>query len=131
MEFKGTKGEWKVRILKTGFETEIACGEIRIAEVKHYNNGKEDDEENYFKYDPLPKEGLKNAKLIAAAPELLEALQNVTNQFKDLLNSLYGQNINVVGWHLNGEHETFDSFIDDNNDGGLELAEKAINKALN
>jgi hypothetical protein len=77
MEFKGTKGEWKVRILKTGFETEIACGEIRIAEVKHYNNGKEDDEENYFKYDPLPKEGLKNAKLIAAAPELLKELQKI------------------------------------------------------
>jgi hypothetical protein len=104
MEFKGTKGEWKVRILKTGFETEIACGEIRIAEVKHYNNGKEeDDEENFFKYDPLPKEGLKNAKLIAAAPELLKALQTC-------LRRIEGRS-----------HEPF----------AILEAQEAINKALN
>ena len=113
MEFKGTKGEWKI---KRGFGCyEFSIGTLPYSPIKGYGMD----------------ESLSNATLIAAAPELLEALQTVTRQYNDLLDSLYGKNIGVVGWHLNGDHEPFDTFIDDNDEGGLELAEKAINKALN
>ena len=62
MEFKGTKGEWKITRSST-FETDISCGDVRITEVKHYNG-------SMFN-DPSKEEGLENAKLIAAAPNLL------------------------------------------------------------
>lgn len=37
-EFKGTKGKWEV-IEWTSLETKVMCGNIRIAEAKHYNHG--------------------------------------------------------------------------------------------
>ena len=70
MEFKGTKGKWKVKH-KNSFETDVYCGKVRIAEAKHYNTG-----DLRFKNDPRQREGQANAKLIAAAPELLEALKS-------------------------------------------------------
>ena len=82
-EFKGTQGEWKVDAPITKLETEIVCGKIRICEAKHYNNGNMEDEENYFKNDPSIKEGKANAQLIAAAPELLKALQTLLSRVKN------------------------------------------------
>ena len=65
MEFKGTKGDWSInKRLSNNLETEISCGKLRIAEAKHYNG-------SMFN-DPSQEEGLANAKLIAAAPDLLE-----------------------------------------------------------
>ncbi len=113
MEFKGTKGEWGAVFLDDTF-IESTTGDT-VCLMK--DNG-------------LYPNHVENAKLIASAPELLEALQMVTTQFEDLLHSLYGQNIDVIGWHKNGETQSFDSFIDDNDDGGLEKAQQAINKAL-
>lgn len=126
MKFKGTKGDW---IVTTDFREPTIINESNQIIFTH-NKACFDNEDELHKYYSHNKM-MSNAKLIAAAPELLEALQSVTTQFNDLLNSLYGQNMNIVGWHLNGDYETFDSFIDDNNEGGLELADKAINKALN
>ena len=71
--FKGTKGKWVVQ--NTGlldkFETKIVCGQIRIAEAKHYNHGESDWSVN----DPIPSEGKANALLISKAPEMLELLE--------------------------------------------------------
>jgi hypothetical protein len=100
-EFKGTKGEWKVESTSINLETQIFCGKIRIAQVKHFNNG-EEGSENTFKNDPLEKEGKANAKLTSAAPELLKALQDLVRYCKE----------NKLG-------------------AELELSEQAINKALN
>tara|TARA_R110000823_G_C15626091_1_gene468147 strand:+ start:26 stop:373 length:348 start_codon:yes stop_codon:yes gene_type:complete len=115
MEFKGTKGEWVVKDLVSGLETEIFCGKIRIAQSKHYNNGKEGDE-NYFKNDPLEKEGVENAKLIAAAPELLDALKVFVNFPKE----------DLEGWIDEGAPVTMTVQSAD-----LYKALNAINKALN
>ncbi len=71
-EFKGTKGEWNA-INQHSFETKINCGDIRIAQAKHYNTGEDDG----FMNDPKPEEGQANAKLIAAAPDLLRELINM------------------------------------------------------
>ncbi len=96
MEFKGTKGDWIVN-LKHGLETDIFCEDIRIAQAKHYNTGEGD----WTKNDPIREVGIANAKLIAAAPDLLEAL-------KSAIPYLEQHSLSIV----------------------LEKAEKAINKAL-
>jgi hypothetical protein len=107
-EFKGTKGKWKIDIRSINLETTIICGKIRVAQAKHYNEGEDD----WTKYDPILEEGKANAKLIAAAPELLEALQMVKKSFKNkLIDSTSGNDFNVAGL--------------------LYTIEQAINKALN
>lgn len=65
-EFKGTKGKWKIKDIKSTLETEINSSEYRIAKVKHYKG------KNFN--DPIEKEAKANALLISKAPELLEAL---------------------------------------------------------
>lgn len=76
METKHTKGEWKVEVLKFGFpsSTVLTYG-VSVDEG-----------------DPIcglaskrsnPKEAEANAKLIAAAPELLDALKDVLTVFEE------------------------------------------------
>jgi hypothetical protein len=78
LEFKGTKGKWEVKYSEQNLETTIKCGKIRVAEAKHYNTGDDD----WAQFDPIELEGKSNAKLIAAAPELLEALQGLMREYK-------------------------------------------------
>ena len=68
MEFKGTKGDWVANYYHES-ETYIRCNGLRIAEVKHYKSNALN--------DPSTEEGRANAKLIAAAPSLLKALQDL------------------------------------------------------
>ena len=71
----------------------------------------------------------ENAQLISAAPDLLEACQKAYATL-EAITSFCGQNLQVIGWHLNGEAESFDNFIEENVDGNeLELLYKAISKA--
>ena len=78
-EFKGTQGKWTSALTYSNFETRILSGVKRIAEVKHYNDGKG----GVFKNDPELKEGMANAQLIATAPELLESLQEMVFLFNN------------------------------------------------
>lgn len=72
------------------------------------------------------KEVHANARLIAAAPDLLVACEKA-ERVLDALFSFYGQGLEVVNWHLNGDTEPLDNFIDDNSDGTeLELLRTAI-----
>lgn len=109
MEFKGTKGEWKVKhsesksswnVIGTviGLRYKIArCPYMVTNNLKNINERERKEQE-------------ANAKLIAAAPDLLEALQSVKS---------------VID---NSEHWWIDSL----EKGGFELEKikKAINKAL-
>ena len=88
MEFKGTKGEWKVK-RERGYDIDITNrdGDICWLGLSEF----------------IDETKLANAKLIAAAPELLEALQTCLRRIK------------------NESHEPF----------AIIEAQKAINKALN
>ena len=66
-EFKGTKGKWEIKDIKSPFETTINSSEYRIAEVKHFKG-------KGFN-DPIEKEAKANALLISKAPEMLEMLK--------------------------------------------------------
>jgi hypothetical protein len=98
MEFKGTQDEW-IADYSYESETYISCNGLRIAEVKHYKNSDLS--------DPSTEEGRANAKLIAAAPKLLEACLMALEAVKEL-------HEHQEGWH---EEQSF--------------LEKAINEALN
>ena len=103
MEFKGTKGEWKVGNSDTHNYI--------------YNNASDDPFRNFTiancDNDGIQKkEAKENAKLIAAAPDLLDALQGTLKRLNDLRES--GRiSLNI--------QETFRD---------MEIAQQAINKAL-
>lgn len=66
-------------------------------------------------YTRSTEESIANAKLIAAAPLLLDALTNILN----IMNDSEG----VAGYHLNGDIAKWDEFEE------IALAEEAIKKA--
>ena len=71
-DFKGTKGEWEV-CEHSWSDTSILCGEKTIATKSIYHEATEEAQEE------LENEVTANFKLIAAAPELLEHLNNFVN----------------------------------------------------
>jgi len=73
MKTEFTKGEWSIADDFSHFETTIMCGDTRIAEVKHFTD---------FENDPSINEGRANAKLIAAAPDLLLACNELLELLK-------------------------------------------------
>jgi hypothetical protein len=71
----------------------------------------------------------ENARLIAAAPDLFEACKKAYASL-EAITEFCGQNLQVYGWHLNGNPESFDNFIQENMDGDeMELLFKAMSKA--
>jgi hypothetical protein len=79
------------------------------------------------RYDVHTQEA--NARLIAASPELLEACIKAYEALDAILD-FREQGLMVQGWHVNGDAEPFDNFINENMDGDeIELLYKAIQKA--
>jgi hypothetical protein len=83
------------------------------------------------KYSAMkPEENRANAYLIAASPELLEACIKAYEALDAILD-FRDQGLKVQGWHLNGDAEPFDNFINENMQGNeIELLYKAIQKAM-
>lgn len=101
MEKKFSQGEWKVELVNQ-FDDDIcirSCEELVASVYEH----------------PETNKCYANAKLIASAPLLLDALTNILN----IMNDSEG----VAGYHLNGDIAKWDEFEE------IALAEQAIKKA--
>jgi hypothetical protein len=87
-KFKGTQGEWgcsEIMNFSGTLVSYINTNKKEIAQLRGCETGQED-------------EAMANAKLIAAAPELLKALQMVTKAFDNkLIDSTLGNDFNVGG----------------------------------
>lgn len=102
-EFKGTKGDWTTNF--RGSNTDVHSEGKIIACAYQLNNYEKDALGNSIDCDIA----IANAKLIAAAPEMLKALIK-------LIDPLTGM--------------VYDSIANNMDDGDCEIIEKAINKAL-
>ena len=103
-EFKGTKGEWKV---KDDFREPSILNEDNCVIFTHNNNCSDEDEDfiQYYSHNKM----MANAKLIAAAPELLEELITLLSNIDEMGNT--GEDMRELRTYLSD-------------------ARKAINKAL-
>ncbi len=79
--FKGTQGKWEIVQEYSHGETNIKCGNKRIAQVKHFGDSK-NIKNTCLKYDPCEKEGKENARLIVNAPELLNFINSFISDFE-------------------------------------------------
>ena len=94
MEFKGTKGEWKFDEFDVyvDFEDNEIGNLICLAPEK---------------FKPSMKNWKANAQLIATAPELLKALQDVISSLGgeyDINDDVYKQSIKVINKALGNEN---------------------------
>ncbi len=117
MEFKGTKGKWAIENVSN------PNGSFYKVKV--------DNSESICNITTRDTERSRlNAQLIAAAPELLDALIRLRGVYLDLEGSLYGRNITVNNWHLNGDIEHIDNFFEDLDLESISNAKTVIAKAL-
>lgn len=77
-EFKGTKGKWEV-IEHSWSDTSLVCGNKTLATQSIYEEATEENQ------DELETEVSANFKLIAAAPDLLQACQTALTKLENAL----------------------------------------------
>jgi len=78
---KCTKEPWAIREDDwNDFEHTIMAGQKRIAEVKHFNDGKD----NGFPNDPMFEEGEANAARIVACVNACEGMEDPAKEIEDL-----------------------------------------------
>lgn len=127
-----TPGPWIVRDRRRAPlpNIQILSGATEIARVSHVHM--RDDlsprKWTHEEADSLDSIGLANALLIAAAPELLEAAIKAAAFIKEIM-AFYGDGLDVLGWHLNGDAEPWDNFFDCCMNGSEEALQAAIAKA--
>jgi hypothetical protein len=125
LEFKGTKGEWYMPHLSDD-NAKCNCpfvlcdslhssiGTIKVIELEVLpEQEKGTSFENEY---PTLEEAKANGKLIAAAPDLLKAIQGLL--------SITSDSDGVSGYHLNGRTAYWDDFNE------VSEAKQAIEKAL-
>lgn len=83
-KFKGTKGEWKITEYWTDREIEIGTNEQPCCALI---------DRRYFKNK---EECIYNSKLIASAPEMLEILQTIENDKKQVPEWLWNKIQSVI-----------------------------------
>lgn len=87
MKTKFSKGIWNITTLYDKLCSDIKCDGKRICQIKHYAS---------LENDPPYEEGLANAKLIAAAPDLLEALLNIENDTNTIPDAIWNMRNNAI-----------------------------------
>lgn len=124
-EFKGTKGEWKVFDfngegavidISTSITAEPIAQVYSPVEIEHN--------------EEQTAEHKANARLIAAAPELLAALIRLKNLVENIDLTLLRDNYDIDGWPKNRYLEPITSIEVDFDLYAIEEAENVIKKAL-
>lgn len=118
MKTKHTKGEWSVRFK---YVTDDAEGSIAIESNIEDRGWIAEAKGSHLNLNMSQEEFEANSKLIAASPELLEALIELLKQNKELIEHVIEQG------HVDWEDESIEGVNDMNN--AIEKAEKAIKKA--
>ena len=75
----------------------------------------------WFRHQIIFQEQSMIAKLEADKAELLETLKRTNGALSDMQSELYGQNLKIIGWHLNGNEEPVENFFDNNWEPDLDL----------
>lgn len=124
-----TPGPWKVG--PRHFSEIVSETEVEFTRPRFRSAEELEEEVRYYGAHLIAESVFReeNAQLIAAAPDLLEACKKAYAAL-DAITEFCGQNLQVYGWHLNGDPEAFDNLIEENMDGNeMELLFKAISKA--
>ena len=74
-------------------------------------------------------DSIEDARRFAASEELLAACRKAASMIEALM-GFYGTGLDVMGWHQNGDGQSWDTFFDDNMDGDeLQSLRTAIARA--